>query len=443
MTHSPLARLRRLWLDVHLWLGVGLMVVLIPLSVSGAILVWHDALDHALYANRYAVSGPEASQPVTAYAAAADRAFAGQAVLTQIRLPQKPGDPVVAVGRINAPPGPGGRPRTFNVWIDPPTAKVLASAEIAKTFTMVTHQLHGSLLMPGAGRRVVGWLGWAMFVSSATGLWLWWPRHAGFVKGLRWHRGGSTLFNLHHMIGFWLCLPLAVLSLTGIYISFPQKPRPLRRTPSDGAAQRTWPLRAASRAPGHEPRSRRRRGLGRQTRRGPRQPDHADPRQGPRVADSAQCSRPEGARDGPGLGRERPDQGRPARRSRGRPTWWRRRARPVVALDASYPRWRRDGDRLADVHHAGRRRAGGSGRYGLGDVAAPSGPAAGAAPRLRLDLRPHPEQVVVAAGEADHLGSCLANLQGQGLDGVVEVPEQGALLVRLHHRLGPEERRPA
>jgi len=232
MTHSPLARLRRLWLDVHLWLGVGLMVVLIPLSVSGAILVWHDALDHALYANRYAVSGPEASQPVTAYAAAADRAFAGQAVLTQIRLPQKPGDPVVAVGRINAPPGPGGRPRTFNVWIDPPTAKVLASAEIAKTFTMVTHQLHGSLLMPGAGRKVVGWLGWAMLVSSATGLWLWWPRHGGFLKGLRWHRGASTLFNLHHLIGFWLCLPLAVLSLTGVYISFPQTTHALFGVPA-------------------------------------------------------------------------------------------------------------------------------------------------------------------------------------------------------------------
>ena len=25
MTHSPLARLRRLWLDVHLWIGVGLL----------------------------------------------------------------------------------------------------------------------------------------------------------------------------------------------------------------------------------------------------------------------------------------------------------------------------------------------------------------------------------------------------------------------------------
>jgi hypothetical protein len=25
-------------------------------------------------------------------------------------------------------------------------------------------------------------------------------------------RAASTLFNLHHLIGFWLCLPLAVLS---------------------------------------------------------------------------------------------------------------------------------------------------------------------------------------------------------------------------------------
>ena len=152
MTHSPLARLRRFWLDVHLWLGVGLMIVLIPLSVSGSILVWHDALDRALHAERYAVSGPKADQPLSAYAQAAEQAFAGRAVLTQLRLPQKSGDPVVAVGRLAGPPGPGGRPRTLNAWIDPPTAKVLSSGEVAKTFTMVMHQLHGSLLVPCVGR---------------------------------------------------------------------------------------------------------------------------------------------------------------------------------------------------------------------------------------------------------------------------------------------------
>ena len=219
---TSLARLRRFWLDAHLWIGVGLLVVLVPLSVTGSVLVWHDQLDHTLYAQRYATSGSTASQPIDVYAKAAQTAFGERAQLTQLRLPQKPGDPVVAVGRLQGAPGPGGRPRTLNAWIDPPTARVLDTAEVAAQFSMVLHRVHGSLLIPDIGRKVVGWLGWAMFVSSATGLWLWWPRHGGFLRGLRWRRGASTLFNLHHMVGFWVCLPLAILSLTGVYISFPQ-----------------------------------------------------------------------------------------------------------------------------------------------------------------------------------------------------------------------------
>lgn len=219
---TPLARLRRFWLDVHLWIGAGLVVVLMPLAVTGSILVWHDPLDRALYAERYETSGATVSQTASAYAQAAQGAFGDRAQITQLRFPQKPGDPVVAVGRLKGPPGPGGRPRTLNAWIDPPTARVLGTAEVNAQLTMIIHRLHGSLLIPDIGRKVVGWLGWAMFVSSATGLWLWWPRHGGFLKGLRWHRGASTLFNLHHLIGFWVCAPLAVLSLTGVYISFPQ-----------------------------------------------------------------------------------------------------------------------------------------------------------------------------------------------------------------------------
>ena len=83
----------------------------------------------------------------------------------------------MAVGRLHGPTHSNGRPRTLNAWIDPPTARVLATAEVAKSFTMQMHVLHGTLMIPEVGRKVVGWLGWAMFVSSATGLWLWWPRH--------------------------------------------------------------------------------------------------------------------------------------------------------------------------------------------------------------------------------------------------------------------------
>jgi uncharacterized iron-regulated membrane protein len=243
MTRPALARLRRLWLDVHLWIGAGLMIALVPLSVSGAVLVFHDELDRALHAERFAVSGPEAQRPASAYAAAAQGAFGARAQLSQLRLPAKAGDPVVAVGRLAGPPGPGGRPRSLNAWIDPPTGKVLAVGEVAQGFTMWLHRLHGSLLIPGTGRKVVGWLGWAMFASCATGLWLWWPRRAGFVQGLRWRRGASTLFNLHHLVGVWVCLPLATLSLTGVYISFPQTSRALFGV----APAETGPGRAAAR----------------------------------------------------------------------------------------------------------------------------------------------------------------------------------------------------
>ena len=222
-----LARLRRTWLDVHLWIGAGLLVVMVPLGVTGSVLVWHDQLDRALEAHRYAVSGPAASRNVKDYAQAAEQAFAGRARLTQIRLPEAAGDPVVAVGRMAGPGSPSGRPRTLNAWIDPPSGRVLDVAEIAKGPMMVLHRLHGSLMIPQVGRKVVGWLGWAMFASCATGLWLWWPRGGAVLKGLRWRRGDSMLFNLHHTVGFWVCVPLAVLSLTGVYTSFPQTSRAL------------------------------------------------------------------------------------------------------------------------------------------------------------------------------------------------------------------------
>jgi uncharacterized iron-regulated membrane protein len=60
-----------------------------------------------------------------------------------------------------------------------------------------------------------------MLISALTGLWLWWPAVGGFLRGLRWRRHRHLDGNLHHLTGFCTALPLAVLSLTGVFISFP------------------------------------------------------------------------------------------------------------------------------------------------------------------------------------------------------------------------------
>jgi uncharacterized iron-regulated membrane protein len=105
--------------------------------------------------------------------------------------------------------------------MDPRTAEPIERAGAGEGALRVLHVLHGSLMVPGVGRQIVGWVGVAMLLSSLTGLWLWWPLKGSFIRGLRWRRRPDYNFNLHSQAGFWIALPLAVLSLTGVWISFP------------------------------------------------------------------------------------------------------------------------------------------------------------------------------------------------------------------------------
>ena len=214
------ARWRKLWLDVHLWIGVGLALLVIPLSVTGAALVWHDGVDEMLNPERYRVTGVEAAQPASAYVAAAENALAEGAQAARVAMPEEAGAPVT-VRAMRAVPG-SQRPNFYTVYLDPPTARVLDVADFRGSFVGVMHMLHGSFMVPGIGRRIVGWVGVAMFVSCLTGIWLWWPRNNRFLKALKWRRVPTTMGNLHYTLGFWIAVPLAMLSFTGAYISFPQ-----------------------------------------------------------------------------------------------------------------------------------------------------------------------------------------------------------------------------
>jgi uncharacterized iron-regulated membrane protein len=209
--------LRKVWFQVHKWIGLILAVLIIPISLTGSALVWHEPLDRALHSERYAVSGA-AVLPLAAYAGEAQAALAPGERLQRIELPEHAGEPVIATA---SKPG-AGRPQRLTLYLDPPTAKVLGTARSGEGAFQVMHRLHGSLMVPGAGRQIVGWVGMAMLVSSLSGLWLWWPLVGSVRRGLRWKRHNNFDTNLHHQMGFWISLPLFVLSLTGVWISFPQ-----------------------------------------------------------------------------------------------------------------------------------------------------------------------------------------------------------------------------
>lgn len=249
MTQSTNLRLRGLWFSIHKWIGLLLAALIIPIALTGSALVWHHWLDETLNPHRYEVTGAPVLSPA-AYAAAARSALAPGERIAQIRYPDHGEGPVlVSAAR---PPQPGaGRPVRTNVWLDPADGRVLDKAPSNGGLVQVMHVLHGSLMVPGWGRTIVGWVGVFMFISCLTGLWLWWPVTGGVRRGFRWRRQNSTNANLHHQAGFWILVPLAMLSFTGFWISFPSvfsgfeagQPKAKGAPPTDRArAMRARPL---------------------------------------------------------------------------------------------------------------------------------------------------------------------------------------------------------
>lgn len=220
VAQTTVMRLRRWWFSIHKWTGILLAVLIIPISLTGSALVWHDWLDETINPQRYAVKSGEPALTPSVYAAAAQRGLRPGEQLISLRYPEHGEGPILALAA--QPPQPGAsRPVRTNIWLDPADGRVLDKASSDAGLVRVMHVLHGSLMVPGWGRTIVGWVGVFMFLSCLTGLWLWWPVTGSVRRGFRWKKQNSTNANLHHQMGFWIAIPLAMLSFTGFWISFP------------------------------------------------------------------------------------------------------------------------------------------------------------------------------------------------------------------------------
>ena len=123
MATTTKAGLRQFWFQIHKWIGIILAIVLIPLSLTGSLLVWDGPLDRALNPQRHEVSGP-AVLPPAAYLAAAIKALPAGAHVASLTMPEA-GAPVIVSA---APPGPAaarpGPPQRVAAWLDPATREV-------------------------------------------------------------------------------------------------------------------------------------------------------------------------------------------------------------------------------------------------------------------------------------------------------------------------------
>ncbi len=214
--------IRLLWRRVHLWIALGLGLLLLPVGLTGAVLVFHEELDRLIDPALFAVTEGGPGKPPGLYVANAAAVVPG-ALPVRMRFPESADAPVMVLLRSGGA-GSGGDLRA--TYLDPATGRVLGTRNFRGTAVGLVHSFHANLLLQAYnGRAIVGWTGAGLLVLALTGLYLWWPRNGGFFRGLRWRRGPLTSINLHNMFGFWICIPLAIVAGTGITSSFPQETR--------------------------------------------------------------------------------------------------------------------------------------------------------------------------------------------------------------------------
>ncbi|MBI2738008.1 MAG: PepSY domain-containing protein [Rhodospirillales bacterium] len=246
----------RYWLQqLHLWIGLILLLPLVMMGVTGAVLVYGHDIEHLLG------QGEPPARTVGDWRSPAELIEAARAASKDptrmpiaVRWPMEVGEP--AAVRLSRPgmaserpqfrggqqgPGPNqgqgqaqGRVPTqspfagsLQILIDPVSLQVLETQQAMTGWLRFFHDLHGHLFIAGGlGRELVGWLGVALLVLGCSGLYLWWPRpgqwKAAFMvrrtaKGLRFNR------ELHGAVGIWSLVLFMLVNFTGVYLAFPQQ----------------------------------------------------------------------------------------------------------------------------------------------------------------------------------------------------------------------------
>lgn len=227
-------RTRRALIQVHLWLGIGLGLYVVMMSVTGSALVARRQLTRHWIPDAIATEGRARLDSVQLRQRAA-LALPGYSLVTLSeppppRRPAFPHDaPPYAPGSVAAPAEAvfvrGGQ-RVVHRF-DPFTGRDLGELMPApfRAYLKVV-DLHNDLLGGRVGRYVNGMAAIATTLLLLTGLVIWWPARlrqwpasVSIRRGAPWR---TQLREWHNVLGIWPFLLLLLWSLSGIYFAFPE-----------------------------------------------------------------------------------------------------------------------------------------------------------------------------------------------------------------------------
>jgi uncharacterized iron-regulated membrane protein len=224
--------MKRIILNIHLYIGMIAALFLISLSLSGAMIAFENELNRTFHPQLTNVR-PE-GQPLD-WDTVRDRVEQQSPGWKLIRFyfPERPDrSTYVRLRSITTH-------RIRHVYVNQYTGAVLGSTEDGSNWIIKVHDLHVNLLSGKIGNRIVTWSTFGLLLLSLSGIIQWWPRK---VFRLRQTSSLPRLNrDLHYSVGFWSFLAMFAFAVTGLALHYQTgKLLSLLNTPS-----------TATRMPGH------------------------------------------------------------------------------------------------------------------------------------------------------------------------------------------------
>ena len=214
-------KLRTLLFWPHLIAGVVAGAVILVMSVTGVILTYERQLNEWSNSDYRSVPPSEGAprMPVEDVLASFAQAERGEAA--SVAVGSEATDPVIV--------SVTGRPA---VYLDAYSGRVLGEARTGmREFMSDMRAWHRWLAYEGEGRTtaraITGWSNVAFLFIVVSGLYLWFPRRWSWqhlrptVLFTRGARGKARDFNWHNVIGVWSLVPLFIVVISAVPISFP------------------------------------------------------------------------------------------------------------------------------------------------------------------------------------------------------------------------------
>lgn len=205
--------------DVHLWLGLGSGIILFLVCFSGTILTFEDEIKD-LFAEDFTVEGGDEKLSIEQLISVLE----SEGMVSSVTVPAKDGEAY----EFSVKESPEQR-RGTTYYVNPYSAEFSKKRESSLDgFFFSMFKLHRWLLLDSSiGRPIVGVATIIFLILSITGIVLWFPKKKINWKTLkpgfkikfsaRWKRINH---DLHNTLGFYVCIFLVIMSLTGLCWSF-------------------------------------------------------------------------------------------------------------------------------------------------------------------------------------------------------------------------------